>query len=255
MPTSIRTSYGPSKYAALHLLFARWLRHFAQPGEYVYVTLGGTELRCVQSLYFIDPSLVTDAISIEEDRNRLKLAGESAKVLLKRNLEVTVSQGDIFGFRRTSNKRHFFFIDLEGPCALGNYPHQFAQLLRKEILKEGDALFITSYLGRNIGWKRLFKVYDAEFRMLGLTQPQEKQVCYRRAHPSFTLFRALNETDLQSEISLTCIGCVEYVGTSPMAVYGYNIAPGNTNLKALVEQAPYFHTKKAFLETMPVNSG
>ncbi len=72
--------YGPRKYASLHLILSRWLRHDAERSAgYIYVTLGGTELRDIQSLRFIDSRLTSKVFSYEEDAEHYKLALRSAE--------------------------------------------------------------------------------------------------------------------------------------------------------------------------------
>ena len=243
MPTRAqnRTIYGANKYAALHLLYARWLRQCAQPGTYRYVTLGGTEFRDFQSLLFIDPQLVSSAVSFEDDEDRFPIAEATAATLAGRGLSIEVIKGDVFGFHRNSDEPHLFFVNLEGTCALSDYHLRFGDLLSKQVLREGDTLFITSYLGRNIGWQRLFNAFDGEFRTLGVTEARAKKEWFRPAHPSFTLFRALAQADLLDELALRCIGCVEYRDRSPMAVYGYYLTLGRTAFAEFIKDTPHFH--------------
>lgn len=241
-----RTKYGANKYAALHLMYSKWFRQWGKSDHYYYVTLGGTELMDSQSLYFIDAEIAKTSVSFELDSERLTLAEGTAEQLKAQGKSIIVREGDIFDFSRTSDDPHLFFIDLEGTCALGDFYKRFADLFRKCVLREDDGLLITSYIGRNIGWPKLFRVYDAEFRLLGLTQSEERRICYRRAHPSFTLFRALEEANLVNDIALQCFGCVEYRDKSPMALYGYTIAPGRTKFIPFVSDTPYFHVAKGY---------
>src|SRR5436309_1660048 len=94
-----RTIYGPNKYAAFHLLLARWLRHHAQRGEYRYVTLGGTELKDAQSLHFIDPLLIGRAISFETEESREAIALQTSRQLSKLGVNIEVVGQNIFGFQ------------------------------------------------------------------------------------------------------------------------------------------------------------
>ena len=114
---SSRTIYGGSKYAAFHLLLARWLRHHCSKSEYRYVTLGGTELRDCQSLHFIDPAFLRGANSCEEHAARYSAAVEMASELQQIGTCVLVQQQNIFNFQRKSDLPHFFFFDFEGTCS------------------------------------------------------------------------------------------------------------------------------------------
>ena len=244
---SIRTIYGPNKYAAFHLMLARWLRHYAANHEYCYVTLGGTELRDLQHLHFIDSKLIVGATSFEQRHERYLIASKTAEKLTTANLPILTKEGDIFNFERTNERPHLFFIDLEGTCILADYHIRFAYMILNEVLKEGDTLFITSYLGRNIGWTRLFTEFDGEFRVLGLGDRESKKRLFRKVHPSFTLFRALTFADLQQEVGLKCIGSVEYRDSSTMALYGYTVSEGKTEFDHFIRETPYFNLKRAYL--------
>src|SRR5262245_56036005 len=101
---ALRLTYGPCKYAAIHLMLSRWLRLRSSPrSEYTYVTLGGTELRDVQSLYFVDPRLTTRIFSFETDSVRYRLAEETAKALQARGINVTLMRGSFFSYQRVNN--------------------------------------------------------------------------------------------------------------------------------------------------------
>ena len=120
-----RTHYGPNKYAAYHLIFSRWLRHYATPEDYCYVTLGGTELRDVESVSFIDRRLAVDARSYEEDRERHVIAEQTAAELVRREVGVKPLHGNIFEYDRRQNLPHIFFVDLKGICAWADYYKRF----------------------------------------------------------------------------------------------------------------------------------
>jgi hypothetical protein len=55
-------------------MLCRWFRKFAQPVAYRYITLGGTELRDVQSINFVDSAFASDSVSYESDQERYALA-------------------------------------------------------------------------------------------------------------------------------------------------------------------------------------
>jgi hypothetical protein len=230
-----RTTYGAPKYAAFHLLFAQWLRNAAVPNSaYVYVTLGGTELRDIQSLNFIDRRLTTNVFSFEQDGERFGIASETAKRLSAAGIPVTVSQGDFFTYERKSPSPHIFFLDLEGICAWSDYHQRFADFFQSETIKEGDCLLITSHVGHNLGFAAIERTFAGEFAVLGISGREAVKQAYKRAHPSFTLYKALNRYTLQTQLKVACLGCIKYSDTSPMALYGYAVSAGATTLKSLV---------------------
>src|SRR5687768_14111216 len=106
---SDRLHYGPRKYAALHLLLARWLRVYADRAQqYCYVTLGGTELRDVQSLRFVNQGLSAMVVSFEEAKGRYKLALEAAERLNANGYEIDVQSGTFFSYKRRSELPHIY---------------------------------------------------------------------------------------------------------------------------------------------------
>lgn len=237
-----RTVYGPNKYVALNLLLARWIRVFPTAPKYHYVTLGGTELRDVNTLNFIDRGLVSPCSSFETNAARYKMALDAVDSLTKCGVAVQMTMGDLFDFKRTSEIPHLFFFDFEGACTSADYPDRFAQMLRDSTIREGDAVLITSYLGRNPGWTRLFRTFESEFIILGANDAEAKRFWYRRAHPSFTVYKGLSHANLQDELNLKCIGCVEYRDSSTMGLYGYVVSSGNTAFAPFIQEAPYFNT-------------
>jgi len=230
-----RTAYSPTKYAALNLLLARWARKVAAPGGHRYVTLGGTELKDLSILTFIDRELASGALSIECDDGRFWMASETAKRLREdHQVSVEVLQGEFFEYRRESDEPHLFFLDLEGIFAWGRYPQLLGRFLANATLGEGDTFVVTSYLGRHPGWQRVFSTYEAQFGMLGASSESAKRDYYKWAHPTFTLFQALETEGLSGELLVCCIGCVWYRGTSPMGVWAYSFDEGRTRFTDLV---------------------
>lgn len=242
-----RTVFGGTKYAAYHLMLCRWLRAFSAEGEYCYVTLGGTELRDVQNMYFIDTRLLRPAISWEARADRYALALETQHALEAQGVVIDLRHGSIFTYIREAEKPHIFFMDLPGTCAAADYDTQFGRMLQDETIREGDVVFITSYLGRNKGWKKICAGYATEFNILGVATVEEKKRCYRRAHPSFTLFRALSETSLATEIRLRCFGFVEYHDTSTMGIYGYVVEGGQTVFAQFISETPCFDIRRGYI--------
>lgn len=238
-----RTCYGASKYAALHLLWARWLRNYAQPMSYHYVTLAGTELKDCQSLNFIDPKLAASIVSFEQEAARHEFAVSSAAKLNSSGVVVNIKKGDIFDFTREYEEPHLFFFDFEGICCLGDLHLRFGELFLDGRLREDDTVFVTSYLGRNLGWDKMLSMFDSEFRVLGVTDVGMKKRLYRRAHPSFTLYRGLSHAGMQGDLSLKSIGCIEYHDTSAMGVYGFALQKGFTDFSEFIGTIPYFHAK------------
>jgi hypothetical protein len=227
------------------------MRHYATPDQYRYVTLGGTELKDVESLFFVDCRLITHASSFECKRDRHRIAEQSATDLAARKVTVETIHGNLFDYRRESDVPHIFFVDLEGVCAWADYFQRFGAMFQDAIIREGDAVFITSHLGHNPGWPRVFSTFDGQFRLLGITGTEEKKLWYRRAHPSFTLYKALEYASCVSELRLKAFGCIEYRDTSPMAVYGYAVAKGRTTFRGLIldDDCPYFCIKRGFLRS------
>ncbi len=160
-----------------------------------------------------------------------KLARQTAQTLQASGVQIEVRRGDIFsGFTRETDARHIFFIDLLGICAFGNYVELFGAMFQNLTIRENDCLMITSFLPPRVGWSRVYQAFDGEFRLFVRSTVAEKQQCYMRLHPSFTLYRALQRVDLQDTLSLTCFGGVAYASKSPMGVYGYTIGAGETRL-------------------------
>ena len=117
-PDEGRLIYGHRKYAALHLMLSRLIRlAVSHDTKYVYVTLGGTEFRDVQSLRFIDPRLASRIISFETDKTRHNLALKTATELGAQGMPLTLFNKSFFDYERTDKLPHIFFLDLEGICA------------------------------------------------------------------------------------------------------------------------------------------
>lgn len=233
-----RLKYGHQKYAALHLMFSRLLRKASPPADtYVYVTLGGTELRDVQSLRFIDQALTTKVYSYEQNKERHQLAATTVTALQAQGVSVQLTHGSFFDFKRTDASSHIFFLDLENICGTwGGYNEKLGQMFQREAIREGDLLIITSSLGRDPGIKKIMKAFYGEYSVLNITDENEARKAYRRSHPAFTLFKGLNEKGLIGELEVRCLGCIKYQdkGRFPMGLYGFVIAEGKTELKQMV---------------------
>lgn len=237
--TPARLVYGPRKYAGFHLLLCRWFRLFAvRETEYCYVTLGGTELRDVQSLGFIDSDLAKNMWSYELDGDRYDLACTRASQLSYSSIGLHVEFGTFFSHGRQSDLPHMFFLDLPGICAWSDYDRRFGEMFQNEVIREGDCLIITSHLGHNPGFADIQKQFAGEFAVLGVDVDDRERVrnIYRRAHPTMTLFKALCLNRIHGEVRLRCFGTVKYrdVGRTPMGIYGYSVSSGNTELRSLV---------------------
>ena len=235
-----RLLYGPKKYAALHLLLCRWLRLFGTPAaEYCYVTLGGTELKDIESLRFVDPKLTSIVWSYETDPGRYKLAQQRATELAAGGLNITLQCATIFSHKRTCNLPHIYFVDLPGICAFSDYDQRFADLFQNEIIREGDCLIITSHIVPRPGLDRVREHFGGEFAVLGVDDSNTKLVksVFRRAHPSMTLFKALSLNGIQSELALRCFGAVKYRDCAPMGLYGYSVSSGSTELSTFITDA------------------
>src|SRR5580658_8642182 len=127
-----RLKFGPNKYSAFHLLMARWLRQRGHQERYCYVTLGGTELRDVLSVRFMDQSLISNVWSYEENKARFKEAQASSVRFAAAGVNVEVRHGSFFSHQRQSELPHICFLDLTGVCAFGDYHIQFGELFQNE---------------------------------------------------------------------------------------------------------------------------
>ncbi len=244
-----RLPFGPSKYAAFHLMLSRWLRHYGKAERYSYITLGGTELRDIENLHFIDRGLVSSATSYELDRERHILATERAEQLRRGGVEVLTVNDDIFSCDRATDDPHLFFFDFTRICAWSVYSDQFADLFQRAVIKEGDTVLVTSHLGHNPGWERVFESFVGEFSLLDAADTNSRRSWYRRAHPSFTLFKALRRAGLADQLCLRCLGSIEYRDSSPMGLYGYVVMTGRTVFAQFVKdaEAPYFRIGRGYL--------
>jgi len=250
MPTTsdVKLAFGPNKYAAFHLIVARWLRQCANKGPHCYVTLGGTELRDIPSMGFVDSGLLQNVWSYENDAERYRLAEQSAAILQGKGISVQLQHGSIWNHARSSDLPHLFYIDLLGICAWSDYDARLGAMFQNEVIREGDGLLITSHLGHNPGLPAIREHFGGEFDVLGLDTSSDAIVksTFRRSHPSLTLFKALSLNGIQSELSVRCFGAIKYQDKSPMGIYGYSISAGTTNLSSLVnDQATlYFDLKQ-----------
>jgi hypothetical protein len=246
-----RKKYGHQKYAALHLMFSRLLRHASPPADtYVYVTLGGTELRDVQSLWFIDAALTTKIYSYEQDKELHRLATTTVTALQSQGIPIQLEHGSFFDFKRPDTSSHIFFLDLENICGTwGGYDEKLGQMFQRELMREGDILLITSSLGRDPGIDKIMKAFKGEYSVLNITDKIEARKLYRRSHPAFTLYRGLNEKGLIGELLIRCLGCIKYqdAGRSPMGLYGFVITHGKTEFKQLVNDTlTHYYDMKQF---------
>jgi hypothetical protein len=237
---AVRLTYGHRKYAAIHLMFSRLIRLASLPdSDYVYVTLGGTEFRDVQSLRFIDPRLTARIYSFEHDKARYQLAATTAAKLQSQGLALNLINGSFFDYERVDELPHIFFLDLEGICGWGGYDEKLGQMFQDEVIREGDLLLITSALGRDPGIKEIMKTFSGEYSVLNITDEGEARRTYRRSHPSFTLYKGLNGKGLTRELCIRCLGGIKYQDPKhfPMGLYGYSILEGTTEFRHLVNDS------------------
>lgn len=254
VPTSERLIYGPRKYAGFHLLLGRWLRLYgSQRAQYSYVTLGGTELRDIHSLRFIDGALTTTVCSYEIERKKHDLAQATASELTAYSVAITVLNGSFFSYVRNSDIPHIFFLDLPGICAWGDYDAQFAEMFQEQTIREGDCLIITSHLGHHRGMDKIREHFSGELAVLGIDESNDTEVrgLFRRSHPTMTLFKALCIKRIQSELQLRCFGIVKYHDErrTPMGIYGYAVLAGTTDLSTLISdtETHYFDVNEGRL--------
>jgi hypothetical protein len=236
--TSPQLKYGARKYAAFSLLISRWIRSGgAHAKNYVYVTLGGTELADIKSLYFIDPGFVAQTVAFEVDRDRFQLATQAKTAMQSTGINLTVSSSNLFDYKRVNDAPHIFYIDLLGVFAWSDYDVRVGKMFQREVIKEGDCVLITSHLGHRPGIEAVRKTYSGELSVLGVSDEDEIAQLYRRGHPSFTLFKALTRYRLARELNLKCFGCVKYRDTTPMGIYGYVVSSGMTELRELIDDS------------------
>lgn len=241
---SKQLNYGPAKYAAFHLLLCRWLRQHVQPGQFHYITLGGTEMRDIQSLFYIDQQCTSSIVSFELHRAEHLLALATQERLNAVGLQIEVRRSDLFAFQRNGDEPYLFFLDVKGCFVMSQYDEKLAELLLDNRLRPGDSLLITSHLGARRGWGNLLAEYSDELNTLQVTGLQNRKNCFRRSHPSFTLFRALDRIGYQNDVAIRCFGCIEYRDKTPMSIFGYTVAEGMTSFTELVQNAPYFHVRR-----------
>ena len=231
-----RLQYGARKYAAFSLLVSRWTRCGVELAkDHVFVTLAGTELGDVRALHFIDPGLVMHAIAFESNRERHELAKQSETTMRDAGISLTVSAANLFDYERLNDSPHIFFIDGLGIFAWADYDARIGKMFQQQTIKEGDCLLITSHLGHRPGIDDIQKTFSGELSVLGVSTDEDVARLFRRAHPSFTLFRALTKYRLAQELKLRCFGCIKYRDTTPMGIYGYTVGAGATDLRELVE--------------------
>jgi hypothetical protein len=242
---SSKRYFGKGKYAALNLVLAKWLRHYAKPKrKYSYVTLGGTELYDVNNIAWIDEKLVDVVLTYEQIPDRYAIALKSATTVRSHNINIEVLEEDIFQYGRNFNGGHIYFFDFEGTFAGELYQQKFQQWFDDQIIKAGDLLIITSYLGRNPGWVQKLDQFEGIFRKLRIESFEERIRLYVSAHPSFLLHDALRKSGRDDEIKLNNFGFVKYYDSSPMGLYAFACETGSTDLRHMVEQISTFDTIK-----------
>jgi hypothetical protein len=236
--------FGANKYCALNQILAKWLGELGSPIEpYWYVTLGGTELRDVSFMTWIDRRLTSKVISFEQDPDRYKLAQQSLSRLHEKSVDAELVPDDIFSYRRSNDgPPHIFYLDLLGICSPNPYRREFQQWFENDILRPGDILLITSYLGRNPGWEKVLNQFDSEFRLLRVSSMEEKKHLYDVFHPMFVLFRSLIDAGLNHEMSVRCFASVKYRDSSTMGLYGIVCQETRSNLGDTIAGTPFFNS-------------
>ena len=230
------SQFGPNKYAAVNMLLSRWLRNFAQPGPYCYVTLGGSELKDILNLKWIDKSLTSRVFSFEQDAAAFKQASELAVKYRNQGIEIEVRKEDLFGYERSIDDPHIFYVDLLKSCSRSNYQDLFRKWFETNVVRPGDLLMITSYLGRKPGWPKVLSQYDSDFRLLRIEGNENRKKIYNSFHPFLVLNRSLEDCELEQEIELDVICSIKYFDSSPMGLYGVACKDGETILSKLVKE-------------------
>jgi len=224
--------------------------------NYCYITLGGTELKDIESLRFVDRKLTSNVWSYETDHNRYNLARSRADELAASGIAIDLQYATVFSHRRASDFPHIFFVDLEGICAWGDYDRCFAEMFQNAVIREGDCLLITSHLGHRPGLDKIREHFSGELAVLGIDENDQNIVrnVFRRAHPTMTLFKALSLNGIQSELALHCFGAVKYRDRAPMGIYGYAVSAGTTELAAFVGDSNTMYFDIACGQACPANS-
>jgi len=206
--------------------------------------LGGTELHDVANFSWIDNLLTSSVISYEQDDKRYRLARTTAERLRSKGVDVQVVQDDIFRYRRPldCDIPHIFYLDLLDTCKPDPYRREFKVWFDNEVIRPGDLLLITSYLGRNPGWGKVLQRFDADFRTLRVNSFEDKKRMYEKAHPIMVLNKALLDSGLKDELSLSCLGTVKYRDSSVMGLYGVVCEEGQANLAAMIANVSLFNT-------------
>ena len=238
-----RAKYGSNKYTAYNLILAKWLRNFADSHPYQYVTLGGANLHDIAYISWISRQLVSSIISYEQDDFRYKTANESIKFYTDKGIFIDIVKADIFDYRRRSDLAHIFFLDLTEVCAHEQHRTGFRTWFEEQVLRNGDLILITSYLGRNPGWEKVLKQFDSEFRILRKSTVDEQKILYERAHPLFVVHGALRDAGLDSEIGLKSVGFIRYFDTSAMGLYAIHCVDKAMNFLDTFDQLSYFNIK------------
>jgi hypothetical protein len=101
--------------------------------------LGGTELRDIHGLCFIDPKLAT--ISSEVDRKGCELAQVEADQLAALGATVDLQLGDFFSYKRQSDLPHTFSFSTARICASGDYDARFSEMFRDEVINQQAVAF------------------------------------------------------------------------------------------------------------------
>jgi hypothetical protein len=237
-----KLKFGGRKYAAYNLLVAKWMSLQECPlGDFNYITMGGTELYDVANFWWASGGSEQQFHSFEEQPHRFILAKQRADEYKSHGVNVHVVNDDLFDYQRSSENTHIFFVDLEGVCGMP-YCTAFQKWFTESILQPGDLLIITSYLGRNPGWTRVLAPFDTEFRMLKVANHEDRKHLYEAMHPAFVLYRALRYSGLHTDLNLQCIGHVRYRDKSPMGIYGFICADGETKFSELMHGVPCFNT-------------
>jgi hypothetical protein len=240
---SSKRYFGKGKYAALNLILAKWLRHYAKPRQkYSYITLGGTELYDVKNIAWIDGTLVSTVRAYEQKSERHAIALKAVATIRDHNINIELLEKDMFQYKRDIDGKHIYFFDFEGTCAGEHHQRKFEKWFEDQIIKADDLLIITSYLGRNIGWDQVLDPFEGIFRKFRIESVEDRKLLYVTAHPGFLLHDALRKSGMDSEIRLNNFAFVKYFDSSPMGLYAFSCETGVTNLRNMVEQISTFDT-------------
>lgn len=242
-----RLIFNDRKYHALNLLLARCaVLDASLRRPFRYVTMGGTEMGDVWNVRWCTCNNVSSVLSYENERERFPAAIQRASELTALGCPTSVSFGDIYNFRRSNgdDQQYVFFLDFCGSFN-GTHISSVRRWFQEDVLRPGDLVLVTSWLGRHPGWPRVLAPFEGEFLYLGIVTSDRRKALYYPFHPALVMYRALLESGQEGEVEISCLGFVKYSGKGggPMGLYAFQLSAGVTDLGALTSNLGTCDTK------------